>query len=61
MCLSHKIYHLKQAESGGSGIVSRRLTGPSGSEQFVMKIPNNKVLRNICFGITKYCLSILGM
>lgn len=44
MCVSHKIYHLKQAESGGSGIVSRRLTGPSGSEQFVMKIPNNKVL-----------------
>lgn len=34
---------LSEAESGGSGIVSRRLTGPSGSEQFVMKIPNNKV------------------
>ncbi|KAL0447409.1 UNVERIFIED_CONTAM: Far upstream element-binding protein 2 [Sesamum latifolium] len=35
---------LSEAEAGGSGIVSRRLTGqPSGSEQFVMKIPNNKV------------------
>ncbi|KAL8537367.1 hypothetical protein ACS0TY_012496 [Phlomoides rotata] len=33
-----------QAEAGGSGIVSRRVTGqPSGAEQFVMKIPNNKV------------------
>ncbi|KAK4422236.1 Far upstream element-binding protein 2 [Sesamum alatum] len=35
---------LSEAEAGGSGIVSRRLTGQqSGSEQFVMKIPNNKV------------------
>ncbi|KAG7020646.1 Far upstream element-binding protein 2 [Cucurbita argyrosperma subsp. argyrosperma] len=34
---------LSEAESGGSGIVSQRLTGSSGSEQFVMKIPNNKV------------------
>ncbi|KAK4401213.1 Far upstream element-binding protein 2 [Sesamum angolense] len=35
---------LSEAEAGGSGIVSRRLTGqPSGAEQFVMKIPNNKV------------------
>lgn len=33
-----------QADAGGSGIVSRRLTGQqSGAEQFVMKIPNNKV------------------
>lgn len=32
-----------QAESGGSGIVGRRLTAQAGSEQFVMKIPNNKV------------------
>lgn len=36
---------VKQAESGGSGIVSRRVTGqPGGTEQFVMQIPNNKVL-----------------
>ncbi|XP_021907769.1 far upstream element-binding protein 1 [Carica papaya] len=34
---------LQEAEAGGSGIVSRRLTGQAGSEQFVMKIPNNKV------------------
>ncbi|XP_052210972.1 uncharacterized protein LOC127813897 [Diospyros lotus] len=35
---------LAEAETGGSGIVSRRLTGGQpGSEQFVMKIPNNKV------------------
>ncbi|KAL6980064.1 hypothetical protein U1Q18_021715 [Sarracenia purpurea var. burkii] len=35
---------LCDAESGGSGIVSRRLTGQqSGAEQFVMQIPNNKV------------------
>lgn len=34
-----------QAEAGGSGIVSRRLTGQAGSEQFVMKVPNNKVYR----------------
>ncbi|XP_031119767.1 far upstream element-binding protein 2-like isoform X2 [Ipomoea triloba] len=35
---------LSEADSGGSGIVSRRLTGQqSGAEQFVMKVPNNKV------------------
>ncbi len=35
---------LAEAESGGSGIVSRRVTGqPGGAEQFVMQIPNNKV------------------
>ncbi|XAR70807.1 hypothetical protein NMG60_11027809 [Bertholletia excelsa] len=35
---------LAEAEAGGSGIVSRRLTGQqAGAEQFVMKIPNNKV------------------
>ncbi|KAI4337122.1 hypothetical protein L6164_015574 [Bauhinia variegata] len=34
---------LNEAETGGSAIVSRRLTGQTGSEQFVMKIPNNKV------------------
>lgn len=34
----------RQAEAGGSGIMSRRVTGqPSGAEQFVMMIPNNKV------------------
>ncbi|KAM7490526.1 hypothetical protein LguiA_033447 [Lonicera macranthoides] len=35
---------LVEAESGGSGIVSRRITGQQGgAEQFVMKVPNNKV------------------
>ncbi|KAJ9555796.1 hypothetical protein OSB04_010410 [Centaurea solstitialis] len=35
---------LAEAESGGSGIVSRRIPGqPGGAEQFVMKVPNNKV------------------
>ncbi|KAJ7958338.1 Far upstream element-binding protein like [Quillaja saponaria] len=34
---------LLEAESGGSGVVSRRLTGQAGSEQFVLRIPNNKV------------------
>ncbi|KAL3746846.1 hypothetical protein ACJRO7_015744 [Eucalyptus globulus] len=35
---------LAEAEAGGSGIISKRVTGPTGSaDQFVMKIPNNKV------------------
>ncbi|KAL0017589.1 hypothetical protein SO802_004658 [Lithocarpus litseifolius] len=34
---------LSEAEAGGSGVVSRRLTGQSGADKFVMKIPNNKV------------------
>ncbi|KAH6783853.1 KH domain-containing protein [Perilla frutescens var. hirtella] len=35
---------LSEADAGGSGIVSRRLTGqPSGADQFVLQIPNNKV------------------
>ncbi|VFQ84711.1 unnamed protein product [Cuscuta campestris] len=35
---------LVEADSGGSGIVSRRLTGhQGGAEQFVMKVANNKV------------------
>ncbi|KAD4384851.1 hypothetical protein R6Q59_010998 [Mikania micrantha] len=35
---------LAEAESGGSGIVSRRLPGQQGgTEQFVMQVPNNKV------------------
>ncbi|KAK3004835.1 hypothetical protein RJ639_020051 [Escallonia herrerae] len=35
---------LSEAESGGSGIVSRRVPGqPGGGENFVMKVPNNKV------------------
>ncbi|KAK6140847.1 hypothetical protein DH2020_025415 [Rehmannia glutinosa] len=35
---------LSEADTGGSGIVSKRLTGPpAGAEQFVMKVPNNKV------------------
>ena len=34
---------LSEAEAGGSGVVSRRLTGQSRADKFVMKIPNNKV------------------
>ncbi|CAL5419675.1 unnamed protein product [Camellia sinensis] len=35
---------LSEAEAGGSGLASRRVTGQlPGAEQFVMKIPNNKV------------------
>ncbi|XP_076926204.1 uncharacterized protein LOC143589272 [Bidens hawaiensis] len=35
---------LAEAESGGSGTVSRRVSGQSGGgEQFVMKVPNKKV------------------
>ncbi|KAL3500687.1 hypothetical protein ACH5RR_039780 [Cinchona calisaya] len=35
---------LSEAEAGGSGIVSRRVTGQlSGADQFVMRVPNNKV------------------
>ncbi|KAL2346532.1 hypothetical protein Fmac_000532 [Flemingia macrophylla] len=35
---------LAEAESRGSGIIARRLTGQSGSDEFFMKIPNNKVI-----------------
>ena len=36
---------LKQADAGGSGLVSSRKYGgvQAGGEQFVMKVPNNKV------------------
>uniref|UniRef100_A0A5B6ZHN7 K Homology domain-containing protein n=2 Tax=Davidia involucrata TaxID=16924 RepID=A0A5B6ZHN7_DAVIN len=35
---------LAEAETGGSGVVSRRLPGQqAGAEQFVMEVPNNKV------------------
>ncbi|KAK7283209.1 hypothetical protein RIF29_12586 [Crotalaria pallida] len=34
---------LAEAESGGSGIVAKRLTGQAGADEFSMKIPNNKV------------------
>ncbi|CAN4105162.1 unnamed protein product [Withania somnifera] len=35
---------LSEADSGGSGLVSRRYPGPqSGGEQFSLKVPNNKV------------------
>ncbi|XP_051129168.1 uncharacterized protein LOC127250062 [Andrographis paniculata] len=35
---------LSEAEAGNSGIASQRSTGqPSGADQFVMKVPNNKV------------------
>lgn len=36
---------LIQADAGGSGVASLQSTGlPSGAEQLVMKIPNNKVI-----------------
>ncbi|KAL8152279.1 hypothetical protein V2J09_010039 [Rumex salicifolius] len=34
---------LAEAEAGGSAVVSRRMTGQVGSEQFSMMVPNNKV------------------
>ncbi|GAB4837120.1 hypothetical protein Ancab_002031 [Ancistrocladus abbreviatus] len=34
---------LAEAEAGGSGIVTRRAAVHAGSDQFVMKVPNNKV------------------
>ncbi|XP_057427385.1 uncharacterized protein LOC130720716 [Lotus japonicus] len=34
---------LTEAESGGSGIVTRRIPGQAGADEFVMKVPNNKV------------------
>ncbi|XP_038700675.1 far upstream element-binding protein 1 isoform X2 [Tripterygium wilfordii] len=34
---------LAEADAGGSGTISRRISGQSGSEHFVMKVPNNKV------------------
>ncbi|GAV56958.1 KH_1 domain-containing protein [Cephalotus follicularis] len=34
---------LSEADAGGSGIVSRRVSGQSGSDNYVTKIPNNKV------------------
>lgn len=37
-----------QAESGGSGIVTRRIPGQAGADEFVMKVPNNKVGRRSC-------------
>ncbi|KAE9599950.1 putative K domain-containing protein [Lupinus albus] len=34
---------LSEAEAGGSGVVTRRMTGQAGSDEYVSKIPNNKV------------------
>ncbi|CAL5206164.1 unnamed protein product [Lathyrus oleraceus] len=34
---------LAEAESGGNGLVTRRMTGQGGADEFSMKIPNNKV------------------
>ncbi|KAF5199571.1 Far upstream element-binding protein, partial [Thalictrum thalictroides] len=34
---------LDEAESGGSGTVSKRFNGQPGADQFSMKVPNNKV------------------
>lgn len=33
----------RQAEIGGSGLVNRRVPGQQSGEQYVTKIPNNKV------------------
>lgn len=40
-----RIFLLQQAEAGGSGIISARKFGgvQVGAEQFIMKVPNNKV------------------
>lgn len=46
---------LYQAESGGSGIVTRRLTGQAGSDEFVMKIPNNKVWKGDMYKLIMLC------
>jgi hypothetical protein len=35
-----------QAESGGNGLVTRRMGGQGGADEFSMKIPNNKVGRS---------------
>lgn len=48
-----------QAEAGGSGIVARRLTGQAGSDHFVMKIPNNKVIRKY-FLSTSLIIGLIG-
>ncbi|KAH1212347.1 Far upstream element-binding protein 2 [Glycine max] len=34
---------LAEAETGGSGIIARRVAGQAGSDEYVSKIPNNKV------------------
>ncbi|PIA64417.1 hypothetical protein AQUCO_00100118v1 [Aquilegia coerulea] len=34
---------LAEAESGGSGLATKRFTGQAGADQFSMKVPNNKV------------------
>ncbi|GAU26967.1 hypothetical protein TSUD_06390 [Trifolium subterraneum] len=34
---------LAEAESGGNGLVTRRMGGQAGADEFSMKIPNNKV------------------
>ncbi|KAK7291010.1 hypothetical protein RIF29_05846 [Crotalaria pallida] len=34
---------LAEAENGGSGVATRRMTGQAGSDEYVRKIPNNKV------------------
>ena len=56
-------FSMGQADAGGSGIVSRRLTGQqSGADQFVMMIPNNKVWMMLLIGSYNYfACSILTM
>lgn len=54
-----------QADSGGtvgSGGGSRRMGGQPGADQFVMKIPNNKVLSSVRWrdlaDLCNFCLSL---
>ena len=51
LMLTNDILRLQicQAETGGSGIVARRITGQAGSDNFVMRIPNNKVIKSSYF------------
>ncbi|KAF9614038.1 hypothetical protein IFM89_014838 [Coptis chinensis] len=48
---------LAEAESGGSGLVSKRFTGQPGAEQFSMKVPNNKA--HYYLFLFYFCLVVL--
>lgn len=55
-------FSMGQADAGGSGIVSRRLTGQqSGADQFVMMIPNNKVWQMLLIGSYNYLAPIVSL
>ncbi|KAG5564827.1 hypothetical protein RHGRI_000880 [Rhododendron griersonianum] len=52
----YRIDVLAEAESGGSGIVSRRVTpGQPGYDRFLMQIPSNKVLGFHPTGVALIC------